>query len=176
MKTVIFYSSTDGHTRKIAETMASQWQGAVVVAPIDQIRMYLEDIDIATVVIGASIRYGHFQADLVETIIKHRHWLAARQSAFFSVNLSARKPGKDDPARSTSVQRFLRTTGWIPDQIAIFAGKLAYPKYRFWDKWMIRFIMLLTGGCTDGKSTVEYTNWGEVHRFSKTVSGLSSAA
>ncbi|MEJ2075150.1 MAG: flavodoxin domain-containing protein [Reinekea sp.] len=87
--------------------------------------------------------------------------------------MTARKPGKDDPARSSYVQKFLKRSHWNPDHIAMFAGKLSYPAYRFWDKQMIRLIMTMTGGCNDGVSTIEYTNWNEVHRFSQTISGLA---
>jgi menaquinone-dependent protoporphyrinogen oxidase len=176
MKSVIFYSTTDGHTLKIAETIAADWQGDIEIAPMAKYEEYVGREDIGTVVIGASIRYGHFNKDVIKQLQDSVEWLNSRQSAFYSVNLTARKPGKDDPARSPYIQKFLKASGWMPDQIAMFAGKLAYPKYRFWDKQMIRFIMSITGGCADGKSTIEYTNWSEVKRFSKTVSGLAMAS
>jgi len=175
MSAIIFYSSTDGHTNKIAETMAREWQGDVQVLPASRLAEFVGLDGIETVVIGASIRYGHFNRDLINTIAANTEWLSSIQSAFFSVNLTARKPGKDDPAKSPYIQKFLHATGWLPDQIAMFAGKLAYPQYRFWDKQMIRFIMSITGGCADGRSTIEYTNWSEVVRFSKTVSKLAAA-
>jgi menaquinone-dependent protoporphyrinogen oxidase len=174
MKTIIFYSTTDGHTQTIAQTMAKDWQGDVVVEPFERFDEYVESSEVSTVVIGASIRYGHFNRDVQKKIKLHKQWLNSIQSAFFSVNLTARKPGKDDPAKSPYVQKFVKATGWVPDHLAMFAGKLVYPRYRFVDKQMIRFIMKITGGCSDGKSTIEYTNWSEVLRFSKTISGLSS--
>ncbi len=173
MAAIIFYASTDGHTKKIAETIAKDWVGEVSIAPAELFADYVNAPNIDTVVIGASIRYGHFNRELMKRIADNVEWLSGIQSAFFSVNLTARKPGKDDPAKSPYIQKFLHNTGWLPDQIAMFAGKLAYPKYRFWDKQMIRFIMSITGGCADGKSTIEYTNWSEVTRFSKTVSNLA---
>jgi menaquinone-dependent protoporphyrinogen oxidase len=38
---------------------------------------------------------------------------------------------------------------------------------------MIQMIMKMTDGCSDGTSVIEYTDWAEVERFAKTVSGLS---
>jgi len=172
MTTLIFYASTDGHTLKIAETMAKDWSGPVSVVPFQDFEKYKNQADVTTVVIGASIRYGHFNKELMDLIKENEEWLNSIQSAFFSVNLTARKPGKDDPAKSPYINKFLKKTGWLPDHLAMFAGQLCYPKYRFWDKQMIRFIMKMTGGCTDGTSTIEYTNWKEVFRFSKTISGL----
>jgi menaquinone-dependent protoporphyrinogen oxidase len=173
MTTLIFYSSTDGHTRKIAETLAEDWQGPAQVAPLADFADWLADDRIHCVVIGASIRYGRFQDELTQTVRQYKAWLNERQTAFFAVNLTARKPGRADPTQSPYVQTFLRASGWQPDHLALFAGKLDYPLYRFFDKQMIRLIMKMTGGCADGTSTIVYTDWQEVLRFSRTVSGLA---
>ncbi|TCS42684.1 menaquinone-dependent protoporphyrinogen IX dehydrogenase [Reinekea marinisedimentorum] len=174
MLTLIIYATVDGQTKKIAETIARDWQGEVDVIPFQEFETYPRRDQVSCMVIGSSIRYGHYNKELIELIKRNRDWLASIDSSFFSVNLTARKPGKSDPANSPYVQKFLKRTGWVPDHIAMFAGQLAYPKYRFIDKQMIRFIMKITGGCTDGVSTIEYTDWNEVARFAKTISGLSS--
>lgn len=171
MLTLIIYATVDGHTKKIAETIAKDWLGEVDVIPFEEFESYARKDQVTEIVIGSSIRYGHYNKDLIELIRKNRDWLASIDSSFFSVNLTARKPGKDDPANSPYIHKFLKKTGWVPDHIAMFAGQLAYPKYRFIDKQMIRLIMKITGGCTDGVSTIEYTNWDEVARFAKTISG-----
>lgn len=173
MKSLIFYSTTDGHTKKVADSIARDWVGEVEVHPFEAFESFVGAHDVDTVVIGASIRYGHFNRDVVKTIGQYTDWLNDIQSAFFCVNLTARKPGRDDPAKSPYVQKLLHMTGWMPDQLAIFAGRLSYPNYKFFDKQMIRFIMKITGGCADGTSTIEYTNWSEVKRFSRTISGLN---
>lgn len=172
MKTIIFYSTTDGHTLKIAEQLASDWQGEVSVEPVARLCEFVNAQDVGRVVIGAAIRYGHFDKAMIKDIKQNQTWLNSIDSSFFSVNLTARKPGKADPANSPYVQKFLKATAWLPDHIAMFAGKLCYPKYNFFDKQMIRLIMKITGGCSDGKSTIEYTDWAEVKRFAKTISGL----
>ncbi|WP_368073587.1 flavodoxin domain-containing protein, partial [Vibrio cholerae] len=46
-------------------------------------------------------------------------------------------------------QTFLKKSPWQPERIAVFAGALYYPRYRWFDKMMIRLIMTLTGGETD---------------------------
>jgi menaquinone-dependent protoporphyrinogen oxidase len=173
MTSLIFYSSTDGHTRKIAETMAQDWLGRVYVLPLADFSEWQADDRIQCVVIGASVRYGHFQDELIKTVSQHKAWLNERKSAFFGVNLSARKSGRDDPARSPYIQNFLRATAWQPDHLALFAGKLNYPSYRFFDKQMIRLIMKMTGGCADGTSIIEYTDWQAVLRFAQTLSDFS---
>ena len=41
------------------------------------------------------------------------------------------------------------------------------PKYKCIDKHMIRFIMWITKGPTDTKSTYEFTDWDKVDSFAK---------
>ena len=70
--------------------------------------------------------------------------LNAMPSAYFSVNIVARKPGKDSPATNPYVRKFLRSVVWRPRLVEVFAGKLDYPRYGVCDRLIIRFIMLLT--------------------------------
>ena len=176
MTAIIFYATTDGHTKKIAQAIAADWQGDAFVEPIERLPEHCNKYQINKVVIGASIRYGHYQQSLFDIVSTHRQWLARQQSAFFSVSLTARKPGKNDPASSLQIRKLLTRTGWNPDHITMFAGQLCYPNYRYWDRQMIRLIMTLTGGCNDGISTIDYTDWQQVRRFAKTVSGLYQTA
>ncbi|WP_246747651.1 menaquinone-dependent protoporphyrinogen IX dehydrogenase, partial [Vibrio cholerae] len=73
--------------------------------------------------------------------------------------------GKDTPEGSVYIQTFLKKSPWQPERIAVFAGALYYPRYRWFDKMMIRLIMTLTGGETDTSKEVEYTNWEKVSQF-----------
>lgn len=54
---------------------------------------------------------------------------------------------------------------WKPTLIGVFAGALYYPRYGWFDKTMIKFIMSMTGGETDTTKEVEYTNWEKVALF-----------
>jgi len=53
-----------------------------------------------------------------------------------------------------------------------FAGRLDYPRYSWWDRQIIRFIMLLTGGPTDPSASVEYTSWPAVDAFADRIAEL----
>ena len=54
----------------------------------------------------------------------------------------------------------------------MFAGKLDYPRYGFFDRQMIRFIMLMTKGPTDPAAVVEFTDWQRVEAFARDVCAL----
>ena len=99
--------------------------------------------------------------------------LQALPSAFFSVNLVARKPEKRSPQTNSYTRKFLLRSPWHPDTSAVFAGALRYPRYGWFDRFMIRLIMKMTGGETDTSKEVVYTDWEQVAGFAKEIAQLS---
>ena len=67
------------------------------------------------------------------------------------------------------MKKFLLQTSWKPKNLAVFAGKIDYPKYNFIDKQMIRLIMWITKGPTNTSGTYEFTDWDKVDNFAKNV-------
>jgi len=131
-----------------------------------------KNIDISQfqrIIIGASIRYGKHKDDLYDFIDSNIDQISVKENAFFSVNVVARKPEKNSPDTNPYMKKFLIKTSWKPDTLAVFAGKIDYPKYNFIDKHMIRFIMWITKGPTDTKNTYEYTDWAKVDEFATKV-------
>ena len=60
-KTIIVYSSVDGHTKEICQKIASQLEHQVDIVSVDDNPM-IEDYD--RIIIGASIRYGKYRESL----------------------------------------------------------------------------------------------------------------
>ena len=172
---LILYSTTDGHTLKISQRLQKviAEQGyAVDVMPIDAgEHENLEAFD--KIVIGASIRYAKHQKRVYHFIDRHRKSMESRPNAFFSVNLVARKPGRDQLDSNPYVKKFLRQIAWQPHHVAIFAGKLNYPIYNWLDRNIIRLIMRLTGGPTDPDTVMEFTDWQKVDAFGLLVSDMT---
>jgi menaquinone-dependent protoporphyrinogen oxidase len=164
---LMLHSTVDGHTVRICErlkTMAERDGHAVTLAALDSSR----DTDLApfdAVVIGASIRYGKHRPEVAGFMRARRGALEARRCAFFTVNIVARKAAKNTPDTNPYMKKFLRQIGWRPPLLGVFAGKLDYPRYGFWDRQIIRFIMLLTRGPTDPTAVVEFTDWNQVEAF-----------
>jgi menaquinone-dependent protoporphyrinogen oxidase len=98
--------------------------------------------------------------------------LDGKPNAFFTVNVVARKPGKNRPETNPYMQKFLQQSAWRPRELAVFAGKIDYPKYGFWDRQVIRFIMWMTQGPTDPKAVVEFTNWEDVEAFGRRIGAM----
>ena len=174
---LVIYATTDGHTRHISERLQqllTQQGEQVTLTPLSQ----AEALDLRAfdkIVIGASIRYGHHQPEVAQFIARHQSLLERLPSAFFSVNIVARKSEKNQPDTNPYLLKFLRQISWKPTLTAVFAGKLDYPSYRFFDRLMIRLIMRATHGPTDPKAVIEFTDWKQVAVFAQQVSAAEVA-
>jgi menaquinone-dependent protoporphyrinogen oxidase len=171
---LIAYSTTDGHTLKICEALRQALAPvghAVTVVRVEEAAA----LDLAAfdkIVIGASIRYGHHAPAVFDFIRTHQALLESRPNAFFSVNIVARKPEKNTPATNPYLKKFLRRIAWQPQHLAVFAGKLDYPRYDFVDRQMIRLIMWMTHGPTDPSTVVEFTDWQKVKEFGRVIDAM----
>lgn len=171
---LIIYSSTDGHTEKIChrlQNVIEQQGNQVMLCSItDSSGLDLAAFD--KIVIGASIRYGKHSPQITSFIEKNRLLLDSKPNAFFSVNVVARKPEKSRPEANPYLQKFLRRISWHPKELAVFAGKIDYPSYSFFDRLMIRLIMWMTNGPTDPKAVVEFTDWQQVEEFGRMIGSM----
>ncbi|MEJ8839177.1 menaquinone-dependent protoporphyrinogen IX dehydrogenase [Ramlibacter sp. AN1133] len=171
---LLAYSTVDGHTRTICERMQQSLNAdghAVTLASLSEARPP-EAAAFDKVVIGASIRYGKHRPEVFDYIRRHQPALESRPSAFFTVNAVARKPGKDTPEGSPYIRSFRKLTPWRPALVGVFAGRIDYRKYQFFDRQIIRFIMWLTRGPTHPDACVEFTDWDSVEAFAQRVALL----
>lgn len=171
---IIIFSTTDGHTRKISQYLQQvieQQDNKVTLVSIDEeadIELQLFD----KIVIGASIRYGKHHVKVYDFIESNLQTLNKLPSAFFSVNVVARKAEKNLPDTNPYVKKFLTQIAWKPKQLAVFAGKINYKKYRMLDRFMIRLIMFMTRGPTDPATNIEFTNWQQVDNFASIINEM----
>ena len=172
MARILFiYSTVDGHTLEICQRLQKIVECAGHDASLREVSTNIlpEVSGYDRIVIGASIRYGRHRPEVTRLIEQNIAVLESRPSAFFSVNAVARKPEKRDPGTNPYVRKFLSRISWRPATIAIFGGKIDYPRYGFWDKSMIRFIMWMTNGPTDPNTMVDFTDWDQVERFGELI-------
>ena len=164
-KILLTYSTVDGHTKTICEKILSYSETSQVdILPIDS-SINIKDYD--TVVIGASIRYGKYREEIFEFIKENEELLNSKDNAFFSVNVVARKENKNKPETNPYLIKFLNKISWQPKILDVFAGKIDYPKYKFLDKYAIKFIMWITKGPTDTSKVYEFTDWNRVKSFAQ---------
>ena len=169
-KYLFLYSTTDGHTKRICEYIGNilkQQNHEIKIEPISLELKKLSEYD--AIILGASIRYGKHQKSVFNFINKHKDLLETKKSAFFSVNVVARKNEKNSPNTNPYMKKFLKTSSWQPNKLGVFAGKVDYPSYKFFDKYIIRMIMWITKGPTDTSQSYEFTDWNVVENFAKTL-------
>ena len=176
MTTLILFSTRDGQTRDIAASIINELSAQGVTSEMIDLHN-AEHIDWArydSVAIGASIRYGHFHPSLMRFVTQHAAALNTLPGAFFSVNLVARKADKRTPETNSYTRKFLEAAPWKPQLAAVFAGALRYPRYKWYDRMMIRLIMKMTGGETDTSKEVVYTDWEQVKGFARNIARLAN--
>ncbi|MFV0322394.1 MAG: menaquinone-dependent protoporphyrinogen IX dehydrogenase [Alphaproteobacteria bacterium] len=169
MKALLLTSSTDGQTVKIMRVIA----GEILYDQYDIIDIHSNpEIDWSQydmVLIGASIRYGHYKKELYRFIDKNLDHLNAIPSYFFGINLVARKTNKNTAETNIYTKKFLNKIQWKPKNVAVFAGACAWSKYNFWQTKIIQLIMIMTKGPTDTSKDIEFTDWDRVRGFAKSI-------
>ena len=165
---LIIYSSTDGHTKTISERIASflKVENLVNLVSIKEVKK-IDLSNFKNIIIGASIRYGRHSKEIYKFVKLNKNILDQKKCAFFSVNVVARKPEKNTPETNPYINKFLKISKWKPDKIRVFAGRVDYPNYNIFDRYIIKFIMLITNGPTDTSKSFEFTDWSKVDDFCK---------
>ena len=166
MEDLIIYSSIDGQTKRICETIKNHLalNDRIKIISLNEVNeVNLEKVE--KIIIGASIRYGRHNKKVQNFVIKNKDILESKKTAFFSVNVVARKKEKSTPETNPYVKKFLAKTKWKPNKVAVFGGKVDYPNYNFINRNVIRFIMMITNGPTNTENSYEFTNWEMVKKF-----------
>ncbi len=170
-KIIIIYSTTDGHTKEICSYLLNiieKSNNQVTLISIEN----AEKIDLTIfdkIVIGASIRYGKHSPKVYEFINNNLQILDNKSNAFFSVNVVARKPEKNQADTNPYLKKFLLQIPWKPKKLAVFAGKINYQKYNIFDRYMIRMIMWVTKGPTHPETNIDFTDWEQVKKFGQLI-------
>ena len=102
-RVLIIYSSTHGHTAKIASNLAGTLQSNGLLVDVREV---LEGAYVApgaydAIVAAASIHRGHHQKEMVEWVREHRRELNAKPNAFISVSLTAAEDTDEAIAETT---------------------------------------------------------------------------
>jgi menaquinone-dependent protoporphyrinogen oxidase len=170
----VFYASTEGQTRRIAERLADRLRAhGLSSAAIDVASAAAARIDwrfVRGALVGASLHVGRHQRSAVKFVTTHRRELSDRPSAFFSVSMAAAsKSAKEVDAARAIAADFTARTGWHPDTIVCLAGRLAYTQYGFVARFFMKRIARKEGGPTDTSQDYEFTDWDTVDRLADDV-------
>ncbi len=169
----IGYASHDGHTRTIATRIAERLEAAGLATETLDLAANRPAAEIlagtSLMVVTAAVRYGKHLKPAEYFLEAYKTHPAPPPLALASVNLTARKPEKRTAETNPYLKKLIAKHDLHPTTATTFAGKLDYPEYRWLDRQMIRLVMWITGGPTDGTSTIDYTDWPSVDTFADTL-------
>ena len=168
----IFYATTHGQTRRIAEHFARclRAQGFSseafdVSSPAAQAFRWNRALG---AVLGASLHRGKHQPAACRFAKDHRNEIAAIPTLFFSVSLSAASlDGHEREAARRIAEDFVRAAAWSPWQVVCVPGRLAYTRYNLLTRWLMRRIAKKERAPTDTNRDHELTDWAAVERIAR---------
>jgi menaquinone-dependent protoporphyrinogen oxidase len=163
----VFYATTDGQTKRIAERLAILFhERGVTSRAIDVASPDADHVDwshVRAAVLGASLHAGRHQRSAGKFARAHVHHLNERPSAFVSVSLSAASSApKERDAATELAKQMPASVGWHPQHVACIAGRLAYTKYGWLTRLVMKRIARKEGAPTDTSRDYELTNWEKV--------------
>ena len=171
-----YYASRDGQSRRIAERIAARLgEAGVPAAPTGLTEATPPVSELSKpgpVVLVAAVRYGKHLPEAQHLLARYRGLASPPPLVLLSVNLTARKPGKQTPEGSIYLRKVIRKYRLKPVLAEAVAGRLDYPRYTWRDRQAIRFIMMLTGGPTDPTAQVEFTDWDQVDSLARRIAEI----
>ena len=124
-KTGIIYSSVDGQTLKICNKLREGLLQNNQNVELFSITDFNEDVtNYDKLIIGASIRYGVHNKEIIDFINTNKKQLDSIKTAFFSVNLVARKPEKNTPNKNPKLIKLFKSIDFKHNDVDVFAVKL----------------------------------------------------
>jgi menaquinone-dependent protoporphyrinogen oxidase len=176
MKALVLYASRHGHTRRVAESISAALGKRGWIPDLRDVASNppagLEEY--AVVILASPIHVGRHARRIVSFARRHHQALEALPSALVSVSLTqinaesltvdAEQRKRAHEGLSVVLDRFIEATGWRPRAIIRVAGALAYTRYNWFVRWMMRRIAKAEGGSTDTSRDHVYTNWAALER------------
>jgi menaquinone-dependent protoporphyrinogen oxidase len=123
--------------------------------------------------VGASIHMQKHQPYARHFVARHAADLNRIPSAFFSVSRSAAsaKPAEVKAAQAIA-DAFPSAHGWRPAIVTSVARTLAYTKYGFLTRFLMKTIARKEGAPTDTSRDYELTDWKQVDLLAEQVADL----
>jgi menaquinone-dependent protoporphyrinogen oxidase len=168
MVILVLFSTTEGHTRKLAQFVAARLRGCGHKVELhDATDLDLPDaarFDAALFL--ASVHLGRYQRSLVELVRKYHDTLNLMPSAFISVSLSAAGDNLSDLAGIREcIDRLQRETLWHPGAVHHAGGAMRFSAYGFFTKLAIGYIARRRGKSVKTSEDYDLTDYAALETF-----------
>ena len=170
----VFYATTYGQTGRIAQRLATMLhEKGFVSRAIDVTGPdgdYVDWTRARAVVVCASVHAHKHQRAAAAFCREYAQRLNARPSVFLSVSLSAASEVANERRQVARIARdFVDACGWTAAEVVSLAGSLAFTKYRWFTRVVMKRIARQHGQPTDTTRDYEFTNWDEVARVADNI-------
>jgi menaquinone-dependent protoporphyrinogen oxidase len=172
----IFVATRDGQSERIAQQIFRQLSSRGIEVLLRVLTLETPEdrgSDASLVVVVAAVRYGRHLPEAETFLALFNKNRSPPPLVLVSVNLTARKEGRQSASDNPYLRKSIERHQLAPAAAFAVAGRLDYPKYGWFDRQMIRLIMAMTGGPTDGVSTIEYTNWAQVDSVANEIATIA---
>ena len=167
MKVLIIYGTTEGQTKKIAETASKQIAAAehqVELIDSASLTTIPDPSNFDAVILAASVHQERHQDSIINLVLAQRDKLASVPTAFISVSLSAAT--QDGLAAAQQyVERFTWVTKFEPTRVLLLAGALRYTEYDYFKIQIIKHVVTKNNGTFEATGNHEFTDWDALSKF-----------
>jgi len=174
----VLYATREGHTRRIADEVVHVLVRHGLQASVVDLARHPDPGELTAfeaVVLASPVHAGRFAPEVISFAKNHRAELESMTNAFVSVTLSEAGVERADttPEEHSKFlsevaavnEHFFEQTGWHPARLKNVAGALAYSRYNFLIRMIMKRIARQSGGSTDTSRDHDYTDWAELDRF-----------
>lgn len=170
---LVAYHSAEGQSALIAERIAERLREGGAAVDLLEVADAPAPGAYDGVVLGDSVHAGRHSRALTRYIGKHAEELDTLPVALFQTSLTSSQADAEHTAEAHQLlHRLLDGTGLEPDIVGLFAGALAYTRYGWLKRRMMRHIAESEGGDVDVSTDHEYTDWEAVDAFAHDMSAL----
>jgi len=183
---IVLYASRHGATRQVAERIGSTIGGAghaVQCLRIDDLPPDFALTGSDRVILAAPVYMGRYPRQVRRFVQAHVVELNGIDTALVSVCNAAATQGADEAARQAGQaearsypRALMQETGWHPDTVEIVAGEVAYTRYGWLTRWVMKRISAKAGRSVDTTRDWSYTDWAAVDRFARAQAAQLSSA
>lgn len=168
MTILVVYGTVEGHTAKIARTIASQIEDAghrVVLADVREPGFAVPGTFDA-VLLCSPIHMGRYPEKVVQFVESFKKGLQQKPSALITVSLAIASQYEDERKEAQGYPYLLgEATAWVPDMRHNAAGAIKYLEYNFFKRYAMRRIVDHAGGPIDSSNDYELTDWAKLNLF-----------
>ena len=171
MHLLIAYSTTEGHSAKVAQfacdMLLSEGHTALICNLDDTVSTPdLEDAE--GVILVGSVHERRHSPKLEVFLQAQRVKLSKLPTLLLSVSLSAAFDQGMDEAQDYVIETEMRT-GFLPSDVVLVAGAVKPGSYDYFSQQVLRFVVLKDRGYELGTNDHAFTDWGKLrarlHRF-----------